>query len=356
MNNGDIFVRKLSAAGGTTQWTRQVGGTSTDIGESIFVGADKSVAVAGSFRETVNFGSGDIVSAGGADALVLRLDSSGNFANVDPFGGALDDSAGGVHVVDAEHFLVAGTFRGTASFDVGPPTLQTLTSNGGSDVFLANVATPTGVDDASVELTPADLNGFLFDFYGTQYDSLFVSTNGLITFGAANDSSANTDLLDPPAEASIAAFWEDLVTGSAQAEAVFWEVLGSGDDQRLIVQWNDVQVDNPNAAAIGPLSFQAILHERDGSIILNYQSVADPQIIAAGPQTPVGTFTKGTQNQSDIASDQNGNYVMVWNSPDQDGDWAESTVDCLTRRVSPRAANSELVKQLRAIRLCHAFP
>ena len=225
-----------------------------------------------------------------------------------------------MHVVDAEHFLVAGTFRGTASFDVGPPTLQTLTSNGGSDVFLANVATPTGVDDASVELTPADLNGFLFDFYGTQYDSLFVSTNGLITFGAANDSSANTDLLDPPAEASIAAFWEDLVTGSAQAEAVFWEVLGSGDDQRLIVQWNDVQVDNPNAAAIGPLSFQAILHERDGSIILNYQSVADPQIIAAGPQTPVGTFTKGTQNQSDIASDQNGNYVIVWNSPDQDGD------------------------------------
>ncbi len=53
------------------------GGGSTDVGESIFVEADGTVSVAGSFRSTVNFGGGAIDSAGGSDAFVLQLDDHG---------------------------------------------------------------------------------------------------------------------------------------------------------------------------------------------------------------------------------------------------------------------------------------
>ena len=127
-----------------------------------------------------------------------------------------------------------------------------------------------GLDDATVHLTAADLNGFTFEFYGEQYDELFYSTNGLITFGSANAEGQNTYLTDPPPQASIAVFWEDLATGSGDREAVFWEVRDSGDGQQLIIQWNDVRLTNPLAQGQEPLKFQAVLNESDNSIQFNY--------------------------------------------------------------------------------------
>ncbi len=318
VSNGDIWIRRLSATGGTT-WTRTIGGTATDIGESIDVAADGSILVAGSFRSVVNFGSGNKTSAGGSDGFVLSLNSQGVYTAVNTFGGNLDDSVTAAEREDADSYLFAGNFRNSVTFDVGTST-QSLTSNGGSDVFFARAASIIGLDDGAVQLTAAELNGFQFDFYGTTYSDLFISTNGLITFGAANTSGANTDLLLGPAEPTIAAFWEDLRTGAADVEAVFWQVFGTGADQRLVVQWSNVQVDNANAAAVGPLDFEAVLYERDGSIQLNYRRVADPQIIATGPETAVGTFTKGSQQNAVIASDAAGNYVVVWQSANQDGD------------------------------------
>src|SRR5262249_5471660 len=41
-----------------------------------------------------------------------------------------------------------------------------------------------GTDDSVWNLGPADLNGFTFTFYGQTYDSIFFSTNGLVTFGS----------------------------------------------------------------------------------------------------------------------------------------------------------------------------
>lgn len=318
VSNGDVWIRRLSATG-TTTWTRTVGGTATDIGESIDVSADGSILVAGSFRSTVNFGGGNRTAAGGSDGFLLSLNPQGVFTTVNTFGGTLDDSAVAAEREDADSYLFVGNFRSSVSFDVGTST-QSLTANGGSDAFLARAATIIGLDDGAVQLTAADLNGFQFNFYGTTYTDLFVSSNGLITFGAGNSSGANTDLLLAPTEPTIAAFWEDLRTGAADVEAVFWQVLGSGTDQRLVVQWSNVQVDNANAAAIGPLDFEAVLYERDGSIQFNYRNVADAQIIASGPETPVGTFTKGSQQNPSIASDAAGNYVVVWQSANQDGD------------------------------------
>lgn len=318
VSNNDIWVQRLNANGGTT-WTRAFGGTATDIGESIDVAADGSILVSGSYRATVNFGGGNMVSAGGSDGFLLSLNGQGNYTAVNTFGGALDDSAFGAIREDADSYLFAGSFRSSVNFDVGT-SIQSLTSNGGSDAFFARAATVIGLDDGATQLTPADLNGFNFNFYGTAYDSLYVSSNGLISFEGPHTSSANTDLLSSPTEPVIAAFWEDLRTGAADFEAVFWQVLGTGNDQRLVVQWSNVQVDNANAATVGPLDFEAILYERDGSIQFNYRAVAGPQIIAAGPETPVGTFTKGSQSTPSIASDAAGNYVMVWNSINQDGD------------------------------------
>ena len=80
------------------------------------------------------------------------------------------------------------------------------------DISDTGTATLQVVDDAVEDLTPADLAGFAFTFYGPTYDTVSFSSNGLITFGGANGAFTNTDLTDFPSEATIAAFWDDLVT------------------------------------------------------------------------------------------------------------------------------------------------
>ena len=96
------------------------GGASSDVGESIFVETDGTISVAGSFRSTANFGGGvDVESAGGSDAFVLQLNDQGFYQSVKTYGGTLDDFATNVFFEDADSFLIAGSFRGTASFDVG---------------------------------------------------------------------------------------------------------------------------------------------------------------------------------------------------------------------------------------------
>jgi hypothetical protein len=61
----------------------------------------------------------------------------------------------------------------------------------------------TNQDDASVSIAM----GLTFPFYGTNYTSVFVSSNGLLTFGTGTTAAANTNLTTSPTQAAIAAFW-----------------------------------------------------------------------------------------------------------------------------------------------------
>ena len=74
------------------------------------------------------------------------------------------------------------------------------------------IAGLTNVDDASVSIPI----GFTFPFYGVPNTTVFVSSNGLLTFGTSNTAFTNADLTTTPAQASIATFWDDctLAAGS----------------------------------------------------------------------------------------------------------------------------------------------
>ena len=321
-SNGDATLRKYDAAGGLL-WTRSFGNDAVDVAEDVAVDSADKIFVTGSFRKDVDFdpGAKEVrhTSVGGRDIFAARYTSTGEFDLVRVSGSTLDDVGTGI-VLDADdNALYTGNFRQTIDISLGPD-VKTLTSRGSSDAFLAKLTLAEGLDDAAVHLTATDLGGFQFQFYGVDYDELFYSSNGLITFGSANADGDNTDLTDPPPQAAIAAFWEDLITGSGDREAVFWEVRGSGDDQRLIIQWNSVHLAGAFGFAQGPLNFQAVLSERDNSIQFNYQTVTGPLLIDAGTDQQVGTFGKGQQNSPAIAADQDGNYVVVWTADGQDGD------------------------------------
>src|SRR5262249_12944532 len=121
------------------------------------------------------------------------------------------------------------------------------------------------------------------------------SSNGLLTFGAANTGFTNADLTTTPAQASIAPFWDDLHTsGGAANSNVFFQVLGSGPDQRLTIQWNQIRFFTGGAAGY-TLTFPAQWFA-DGRIISNYQDLVSGSALGNnGGSATVGIKGAGTQ-------------------------------------------------------------
>ena len=150
-------------------------------------------------------------------------------------------------------------------------------------------------DDAFATLSSGQLSGFTFPFFGTTYNSLSFSTNGLITFGSGSIEDQNGDLSSNPRQAAIAVLWDDLQvdnTGTGTASrAIFWQVVGGpGPDQRLIVQWNNVR------KFFGTIYFtmQAVLSP-DGTVDLNYASSVVSSLLTSAT---VGLKAAGTSNPS----------------------------------------------------------
>ena len=115
------------------------GGTSYDYGYSVAVDSSGNVYTAGLFYGTVDFdpGSGteNRTAVGGADAYLLKLDSSGDYAWLAVFGDINSEIAEGVAVDSSGNVYVTGYFGGTVDFDPGSGT-DNHTSTGYNDVFV----------------------------------------------------------------------------------------------------------------------------------------------------------------------------------------------------------------------------
>jgi peptidoglycan hydrolase-like protein with peptidoglycan-binding domain len=126
----DIFVLKVNPSG-TFQWVSTFGGTSNDVGEDITVDSSGNSYITGWFRETVDFGAGNVTSAGGADIIVLKLNSSGTFQWVNTYGGTSGDVGEGITVDSSGNSYITGWFRETVDFGAG-----NVTSAGGADIIV----------------------------------------------------------------------------------------------------------------------------------------------------------------------------------------------------------------------------
>jgi hypothetical protein len=149
----------------------------------------------------------------------------------------------------------------------------------------------TNQDDASVSIPI----GFTFPFYGGASTTVFVSSNGLLTFAAANTGFTNADLTTTPAQAAIAPFWDDQHTGGGAAGSnVFFQVSGSGPDQHLTIQWNQIRFFTGGASG-DTLTYQAQLFA-DGRIQFNYQDLTSGTAAGnEGASATVGVKAAGTQ-------------------------------------------------------------
>jgi hypothetical protein len=116
--SSDIFVAKFDA-GGAHLWSQRFGGTSSDIGRAIACRGTSAVTLAGSFQATANFGGGNLTSAGGEDVFVVDLTHTGTHRWGRRFGGSSSDYAFALAVDPAGPVLLAGSFNGTVDFGGG---------------------------------------------------------------------------------------------------------------------------------------------------------------------------------------------------------------------------------------------
>ena len=180
-------------------------------------------------------------------------------------------------------FLLLGAFfvlRAGGSAEVGPLVAlcpgpdefgYTCTASGAYPYVDATVDQELFEDDALVEV----LLPFPFSFYGTTYNFVRISSNGVLLFTGERIDFENLCLSPEPAAGMgdmIAPYWDDL--NLAFAGVVQTEVIGEAPERVFVVEWDDV----PSFANVDDrVTFEVQLHEGTGNITFLYEDVARQQ-------------------------------------------------------------------------------
>ena len=137
----DAFVTVFSADG-SYEWTRVIGGTSSDGGHTMRVDGAGNIVVAGGFSQSADFDpdeqSEDIQESNGIhDVFVLKLTHDGDYVWAVTFGGAEVDTVTALSINADDDIVVTGSFRNTVDFDPSDGGVDEHTSNGASDVYVS---------------------------------------------------------------------------------------------------------------------------------------------------------------------------------------------------------------------------
>src|SRR6185436_12296776 len=145
INQGDIFISKLNAAGNFV-WAKKIGGImdTTDEGKSVTTDAAGNIYVTGTFRGTSDFDPGagtfNLTAAGSSDIFICKLDPSGNFVWAKNLSGTANEGANSIQVDASGNVYATGYFRGTTDFDPGPGTFNlTSAATDWYDLFLCKL-------------------------------------------------------------------------------------------------------------------------------------------------------------------------------------------------------------------------
>ncbi|RYY17047.1 MAG: hypothetical protein EOO36_10285, partial [Cytophagaceae bacterium] len=111
----DIVVAKLNASG-AWQWAKQAGGSGYDQGNGIALDASGNVFAIGTYSGTGSFGGTSLTSAGNDDLAVLKLSNSGTWLWAKSAGGANRDQGNSIAVDATGNALIAGTFNNSINF------------------------------------------------------------------------------------------------------------------------------------------------------------------------------------------------------------------------------------------------
>ena len=130
----DLCISSSSSSSSQSYFAVSFGGTSGDQGRGIAVDSSGNSYITGYFEGTVDFGGGDVTSAGNTDIFVLKLNSSGTFQWVNTYGSTSNNLGLSIAVDSSGKFYTTGGFLGTVDFGGGD-----ITATANSDIFVLNL-------------------------------------------------------------------------------------------------------------------------------------------------------------------------------------------------------------------------
>lgn len=117
------------------------------------------------------------------------------------------------------------------------------------------------------------LLGAQFPFYGTSYDTIFIGTNGYITFNQGDTSGRVSAASLATGLPRIAPLWADL--NATKKGDIYYNRL----DNRHVITWNSIA----EASSGGANTFQAVLYD-DGRIAFVYKKIkAKASLVGISP-------------------------------------------------------------------------
>ena len=142
-----IFLCLLltSAVSAQSSWLQAVsfGGSGNDYGYAVKLGSDGSQYFAGEFGSSIQFGNTQLVSLGGQDGFLAKLDATGTVLWAVQAGGASDDRAQSLALDGNDNVYLTGMLYDNATFGSTDGNTQSATGNGYT-IFLAKYS-PSGV-------------------------------------------------------------------------------------------------------------------------------------------------------------------------------------------------------------------
>jgi hypothetical protein len=128
----DAYLTKLNAVL-NWHWTNRWGSGGWDDATCVIIDVPGNVTVGGFFNGTVLFGSQTKIASGIDDAFISRFTSGAVWGNTQTWGGC--DSIRNLAVDAAQNIYATSEFSGAVDFDPSSGVYQ-LTSAGGRDIYL----------------------------------------------------------------------------------------------------------------------------------------------------------------------------------------------------------------------------
>jgi subtilisin family serine protease len=158
-------------------------------------------------------------------------------------------------------------------------------------------------DDSVAQINPP----FPIPFGGGNFPSLFVSSNGTISFANAFDGYVNLPLpqqppainggiqIGPPFFSLVAPFWQDLYPIANTSQNVFWDVVGTAPNRQLVVEWRNVRSFECRNDSSATVTFEVVFTEGSSDVLFNYSDVVfdgacSNQDFGAGATVGIQTF------------------------------------------------------------------
>jgi Ca2+-binding RTX toxin-like protein len=176
----------------------------------------------------------------------------------------------------------------------------------GENSFRTTPVTTGNLDDGSTQVSLTSVFGAGgLNVYGTSYTSVFVNSNGNLTFGAAN-TAFNPVALTTVGRPIIAGFWTDLDIN--KGGEIYWDLDPANG--RMIITWLNVAPFNPVG---GTVSFQIVLTNNaagDLSVEYIYNNIG---FTNGNGGTAVVGLSNGTSTQ--ILAEGSGNAALLTGYP-----------------------------------------